>query len=517
MDKLVYLHELDSVHTSREEILRGQQALFEEIVLNGNQVVLTFNQLTDSQAFLAAVRDRDAYPHLLELFHLGAIRVSRFAPPNALRAALDNWQEELSACKEAHGRLFQEGVLRSYPPLEEGAPQRVLRTASHYVQNAVEKCLNDTQDSFLFSALPFRSGDKIILAALSYALRYSDPSVLDTCAASFAFPEDGEEGPEKAAERLDYVKRYVEMILRLSREPLAANPEKQKLCCTFSQMLDRIYGSFFPLPPPVKDKEFLALILRALALLDRLRKETFRSSSPNNRSNWHNALSKEPDEPWVRMAEAIVDLCYNYTMEESISGLAHHYWDQRSFQEDLLSRLRQAWEDDRTGVHRFHKGDQSALLDPPPEKLPHWDTAVRLLRSAPPKGSRTEEKRYEAIRPGERRNWYLRLGHSFYSQIKTAAIYFVLFLLTSLALEFLEEYLSQVGARFQLNDGFQLVFNIILFGLLGSLVSSAGKLPDILDNTKAFFATLRDAWRLLRAPRRIAYSRGTIPERKVAP
>ena len=203
-------------------------------------------------------------------------------------------------------------------------------------------------------------------------------------------------------------------------------------------------------------------------------------------------------------------------MEESISGLAHHYWDQRSFQEDLLFRLRQAWEDDRTGVHRFHKGDQTALLDPPPEKLPHWDTAVRLLRSAPPKGSRTEEKRYEAIRPGERKNWYLRLGHSFYSQIKTAAIYFVLFLLTSLALEFLEEYLSQVGARFQLNDGFQLVFNIILFGLLGSLVSSAGKLPDILDNTKAFFATLRDAWRLLRAPRRIAYSRGTIPERKVA-
>ena len=48
MDKLVYLHELDSVHTSQEEILRGQQALFEEIVLNGNQVVLTFNQLTDS-------------------------------------------------------------------------------------------------------------------------------------------------------------------------------------------------------------------------------------------------------------------------------------------------------------------------------------------------------------------------------------------------------------------------------------------------------------------------------------
>ena len=36
----------------------------------------------------------------------------------------------------------------------------------------MEKCLNDDNDSFLFSALPFRTGDKEILSALSYALQY---------------------------------------------------------------------------------------------------------------------------------------------------------------------------------------------------------------------------------------------------------------------------------------------------------------------------------------------------------
>ena len=38
---LVYLFELDSVRNSKAEIIKGQQALFEEIVMNGNQVVLS--------------------------------------------------------------------------------------------------------------------------------------------------------------------------------------------------------------------------------------------------------------------------------------------------------------------------------------------------------------------------------------------------------------------------------------------------------------------------------------------
>ena len=57
MDRLVYLFELDSVRATLREMEIGQQAMFEEIVVNGNRVVLSLNQLTDSQAFLAAVRD----------------------------------------------------------------------------------------------------------------------------------------------------------------------------------------------------------------------------------------------------------------------------------------------------------------------------------------------------------------------------------------------------------------------------------------------------------------------------
>ena len=105
----VYLFELDSVRNSKKEIQRGQQALFEEIVKKGNTVVLSFNQLTDSEAFLCAIRDEKAYEQMVQLFALGAIKISRYGD---------------------------------------------VRTPSQYIQNAIDKCNDSSKEEFLFSGLP---------------------------------------------------------------------------------------------------------------------------------------------------------------------------------------------------------------------------------------------------------------------------------------------------------------------------------------------------------------------------
>lgn len=133
MNKLVYLFELDSVRNTEKEIEIGQHALFEEIIGNGNKVVLTFNQVTDSKAFLCSLEDESNYNCILDLFKMGAIKVSRF-------------------CE--------------------------YRTVSQYIQAAIEKCLAPNADSFLFSGLPVQSNDKILLSNIYDALRYSDPSIL---------------------------------------------------------------------------------------------------------------------------------------------------------------------------------------------------------------------------------------------------------------------------------------------------------------------------------------------------
>lgn len=355
MSKLVYLFELDSTRTSPEEIVRGQQALFREIVINENQVVLTFNQLTDSLAFLCAISDPATYPHMLELFRLGVLKVSRFAPPCPDGAFADS-------------------------------PKRVLRTASHYVQNAVERCLNDSNASFLFSALPFQSQDKKLLTVLSYSLQYSDPSVLDAYWKTFRFPgEDGFEGEHQAQKLRDYVKRYVEMILQLSKEPLAANPEKMEGKTSFSDILELILP-FCANPPGDDGDEVTKLLPQAHALLITLRQTMFGANhSINNRSNWYDELIQMGPEPPVLLAEAVVDLCYNYTMEASISGIDRRL-DTASFWEDFLCRLRLYWKDGKQGIHQFQKGDLCTLTAHEAQKLPPWGAGLRLLKATAPKG-----------------------------------------------------------------------------------------------------------------------------------
>lgn len=317
--------------------------------------MLTFNQLTNSLAFLCAISDPATYPHMLELFRLGVLKVSRFAPPCPDGAFADS-------------------------------PKRVLRTASHYVQNAVERCLNDSNASFLFSALPFQSQDKKLLTVLSYSLQYSDPSVLDAYWKTFRFPgEDGFEGEHQAQKLRDYVKRYVEMILQLSKEPLAANPEKMEGKTSFSDILELILP-FCANPPGDDGDEVTKLLPQAQALLITLRQTMFGANhSINNRSNWYDELIQMGPEPPVLLAEAVVDLCYNYTMEASISGIDRRL-DTASFWEDFLCRLRLYWKDGKQGIHQFQKGDLCTLTAHEAQKLPPWGAGLRLLKATAPKG-----------------------------------------------------------------------------------------------------------------------------------
>lgn len=71
MNKSVYLYELDSVRNSKEEIQYAQEQMFREIILNGNQVILTMNQLADSRAFLAAIENENTFEPFFELCQMG--------------------------------------------------------------------------------------------------------------------------------------------------------------------------------------------------------------------------------------------------------------------------------------------------------------------------------------------------------------------------------------------------------------------------------------------------------------
>lgn len=67
----IYLSELDSLRESDEEIHLGLTAIRDEIVRNGNAVVLTYEQLADSRAFFSLMEDRAFRHDILQLFRQG--------------------------------------------------------------------------------------------------------------------------------------------------------------------------------------------------------------------------------------------------------------------------------------------------------------------------------------------------------------------------------------------------------------------------------------------------------------
>lgn len=479
MDELVYLFELDSVRNTPEEILRGQRALFREVALKGNRVVLTFNQLTDSHGFLCAVGEEKSYGQILELFRIGALKYSRYAPPGYYdglsHQERQSIMDQLADCRREHGTLFRQGALKAYEPLPDRAPQRVIRTASHYVQDSVERCLNDTGETFLFSALPFRSTDRAVLRAIAYALQYSDPAVLDTCPAR----------SEGDRQRLAFAKAYVELLLCLSREPLAVNPERQVRSRPMTAVLEQVLQACRQAPPdpawPLWEQ-----LGRGTGVLERLWDQVAAQGSPNRRSDWYAALLADGSPREDRcMAEAIVDLCYNYTMAGSISGMEESVGEDTGFPPGFLERLAGYWADGQTGVHRFLQPDSTDAAPRPAGALPHWNTAVRLLKTVPAGGS----------------TWRQRMLGSHLRQVGSVVLYLLLFLVTSLLLDSLENGVTTLGERGRINEAILALGNIVLFGIAGSLLSWWLKLPDILDSVRQLGHTVLDVVRLFRARR----------------
>lgn len=78
MRKYVYLFELDSVRKTDAEIIAGQKALYNEIITNGNIVVMTYNQIVDSRGFFSLLSNSDYSKGLYKLFQKGAIRLSQY-------------------------------------------------------------------------------------------------------------------------------------------------------------------------------------------------------------------------------------------------------------------------------------------------------------------------------------------------------------------------------------------------------------------------------------------------------
>lgn len=461
MRRSVYLFELDSVRNSKKEIQRGQQALFEEIVKKGNTVVLSFNQLTDSEAFLCAIRDEKAYEQMVQLFALGAIKISRYGD---------------------------------------------VRTPSQYIQNAIDKCNDSSKEEFLFSGLPVRCAEKDLLEKMKHALQYSDTTVLEELMEN--------EKEEEKKKDLEYVIRFVRMILMMSLEKISGQPANTGEKRNFMQFYEEIV-EILRKPKSLfsgeSGRELEEGLPKAIEILERTKKELYREDRTkklmNNRTNWIKKLVSEEKtalESQQLLAKAVVDLCYNYTVEESIYQVSKHYEKEGdTFERDLTQRLMLYWKECK------ERGQQSEEIE-----LPPWDTAVRVVEEERKRdrGLQTKEcigKRYEEDCEKEKRRWNLRIAYQMFARLRTALLYIVIFCGVDYFMGFVED--QVMGLFFDVTGNewmrmlWSMVCSTIMFGIVGSVVANVFQLPDILESVRSIGVGMKDLYRIGMAKSGISY------------
>lgn len=371
MRKLVYLFELDSVRKTDREIELGQQALYDEIVGNGNKVVLTFNQLVDSRGFFSLLDREQYYNDLVTLFEKGAVCISQYGDVRTIAQYLIN--------SLAYGR------------------------------------------SFIYSGWPLKSTQKRLLALIKRSLMYSDLTEINDYLSGFRskdelldlFIEIGEDRqqhpttltPDQCSAIIKKLFWLLKTILRLSSiHTIYIDP---KPADEYKMSLPKFLRNALSLAPTYrpdlweKAKEILISLGNEYegAALRREPIFVFESGQGSiDRSDYHHAIKrlcektlsydKNIDISPYQFAEAIVDLCYNYQLEYSICNSSKHYnlsefssplpADWVTFSADFFARLEQTW---RMGDNerRYLLNETNVFDEFTSTNLPDLGRAIRIV------------------------------------------------------------------------------------------------------------------------------------------
>lgn len=411
MNKLVYLFELDS----RNEISNtaGFYAIFQEIVHNGNCVAISMNQLMDSAFFTEALKDAYTRTHLLRLFEIGALRISRYGKS---------------------------------------------RTASEYVQAAIDKCKREGEKGFIFSNMPICGEDLTQLNVIGEALKNSD---VNRITEELSLCKD-----------FDLIYGFVDTILKLSTMKTVMLPVKNPPGRSFEEYLNIALSLLSK--KSFADRIMDAEIKKAVGSLREKDKEI--KERRNDRTVWLDLYKGE--EYQYPFAITIINMCYNYTVQDSVSGVCKPYDDQdfdTSFWADFRKRIKNEW---KKSCHSYKKVIRNQRW--------RWKMLIRFAEYR--KNADIEpDGIYAKAALRTKLLWKAQFLGRVVRAFGWAAIYSVLFLGTEWSMDCLGKKYDLLSTP-RCSDFMKTMISIVLFGLLGSLinilynkVTKGREMPDIVE------------------------------------
>ena len=483
-NKQVFLFELDSVRKTDEEIILGQNMLFDEIVRNGNVVVLTYNQLIDSRGFFSLINDPQMYENIMELFNQGYIKISQYGS---------------------------------------------IRTVAQYVLESIEKNLNSTAETFLYSAVPVRSDQKYLLDLMKRSLMYSDFTEIDEYINGKKKKEDlnklfkhcnediKETASKQAIEELKQLRQFMKLTLDVSHNPAIYNPPRkieEYNAITFRFILTEVVFK-------MKNMKHVELWSKAIQILKDINGDI--ADSIMSRTIWHQKLYEHrnaKDKIYYQYAEAIVDLCYNYRQELSIYNVSKHY-NTKEFEEyktnlvaptftaDFLRRLDQDWNSGINADKRYLQDETNKIdLFKDFKHLPNWKVGKSLLNVL--QNVKYEEDQlysYETNYNHQRKERMLKTISALIALILVCVLYVVVGTLLEIIIGDIQDFSMSHAylSRLLQNDFMKNFIWVLLFVLVGDYaVNGIQKilqrtpifhyLPEISEAFQTLFSAIKDIY-----------------------
>lgn len=392
MNKLVYLYELDPTRNTEVEIRRAHQCIYAEIIENGNQIVLTCDQITDSDSFLMLLSNEESYNLLVQFINKGYIKFFQHQIPDGIK-------EPVFPCAQEHLKKENLSLPSFYITLD--------------VESELKKDFTATFHSENFNLLD----EKVASLTPKYELLQKYKKMfellkLEGVALSAAQTLSQTEVPPLALWDVflnvdRFFRKSTEMTLTASGEKLLLSNGQYMRSPSSEKKHPKEKSTLYILQSGLEE-ELIQLLPISFALLHDWGE---RIHDKNSRSEWKiflqsrevkteiEALQSDGQltsslEKVLALIECLIDLFYNYSVEYNIMDVCPHYsWDtcneaiQYSLISDFCFRLLGYWNDFCLGHHLcFQKNpdDKSdnwgSYIN---DLLVQWSAAIKLLPKAP--------------------------------------------------------------------------------------------------------------------------------------
>lgn len=440
MGDKVYLWELDSVRTSEKQCQLAQTALQKAILLEGNVVIITFNQLADARWMLPILENDTDFQCLMRLFEIGAIRVSNY---------------------------------------------KDMRTASRYIQRSLE-IARKSNSNFIFSGMPISSDEDDLLQKVLDALRYSDPELM----AEYISDLEAKNGDVQEIKRLNMIYRYIKLILLVSRGKITKNASVE-YSPSFSEILNRMCAIG---RSELENYDINWLDMYEEAIFD-LKNIEIEVENQEKRSCWYDKIEElcsqdQTNRNLLRdFQKRLIDVCYNYTVEVSIGGITR----LRKQTESNCSKslLMQEYVERITTCYNEICDKNYIAVKANNTKKVEWRLVVEIYEDVKEYIEVSKNKQSK-----EKMSWFAKVVVTqVWLPVRNFLFYFGMFLFLNIFTEIMTtefELLPQINAWMGKNVGFLALIETVLFGTVGSLLSKWLSIPDILDIWGGLFHKIRN-------------------------